>query len=192
MELLYSLPAIGATQAGSAITCLNTAATAPPFQLPSLQNIWSPSSLTGKGLFIVAAGGYDISAANTLTTLRLSFDAASGTTANNTAGATGALSGGPFGAAATSGAWELQCWLTCVGISTELNSNWYSQGQLQFSGTASTGVATSYAFGNTVTAGIPQTFAMSNATSYFVNLCAQWQASPVAMVCSQLMVFGLD
>jgi hypothetical protein len=138
----------------------------------------------------VAAGGVD-SGANTLTTLRLSFDAASGTTANNTIAATGALTA-PFTGSVTTGAWEMQVWMSCVGVSSELTSNWYAQGQLQISPTAATGVADSYAFGNTITAGIPQAIAMSNATSYFVNLCAQWQVNPTAMVCSQFMVFGLD
>ena len=191
-ECIYAMPAIGVTQASSVITCLNTAATAPPLQLPALQNIWSPSNITGKAFKIVACGGYDISAANTLTTLRLSFDTASGTAANNTIAATGALSGNAFGAASTTGAWQFVLWMTCTGISGETNTTWFAGGQLQFSGTMSTGVGTSYGFGNTVTAGVPQTFTLPLQTALFPNLCAQWQASPVAMVCSQFIVCGLN
>lgn len=192
VELLYSLPAIGATQSSSVATVLNSAATSPVLQLPALQNIWSPSQMTGKGFKIVAAGGYDISAANTLTTLRVSFDTAEGTTATNTVASVGALSGNAFGAAATTGVWQAECWMACVGITSNTASSWFAQGQCQFSGTAATGVATSYGFGNTVTAGVPQTFTLGLTTPYWVNLVAQWQASPVAMVCSEFMVLGLN
>lgn len=188
VELLYSLPAIGATQASSVATVLNTAATAPPFQLPALQNIWSPSQMIGKGLMFVAAGGYS-TATNTLTTLRLSLDApAVSTTPTNTIAATGALAGVPTGSA---GAWEGQFWMTCVGITANTSSTWYAQGQVQFVG-SSTGTASSYAWGNTVTNGIPQAITLPLQTSYFVDLVAQWQISPGAMVCSQFMIFGLD
>lgn len=192
MECIYVMPTIGVTQASSVATVLNTAATTPPFQLPALQNIWSLGSIDGRGLLIIGGGGYDISAANTLTTLRVSLDPTVSTTATNTVAATGALSGGPFGAAATTGAWEFQLWLTCTGVSSSTSSTWYSTGQLQFSGTMTTGVATSYGYGNTITAGIPQTIALATQTPFFVNLVSQWQASPVAMVCSQFAVFGLD
>lgn len=191
-ECIYSMPAIGVTQTSSALTCLNTAPTAPPLQLPALQNIWSPGNITGRAFKIMAAGGFDLIGANTLTTLRLSFDTASGTTANNTVAATGALSGNAFGAANSAGAWQLLIWMTCTGISSETLSTWFAGGQLQFSGTMTTGVATSYGFGNTITNGVPQTFTLPLQTPLFPNLCAQWQTTVTAMVCSQFIVCGLN
>lgn len=188
MELLYSMPAIGVTQSSSVATVLNTAATSPPFQLPALANIWSPSSLTGKGLLFVAGGGYS-TATNTLTTLRLSLDSAVGTTATNTVAATGALAAA--GLAASAGAWELQCWMTCVGISGETSSSWYATGQLQFA-SSSSATAASFAFGNTISNGTPQTTVIPIQAAYYTDLVAQWQISPGAMICSQFMVFGLD
>jgi hypothetical protein len=192
MELLYSLPAIGSTQTGSAATLLNSAATSPMIQLPALQNIWSSSQLPGKGFLIVAAGGYDIAAANTLTTMRVSFDTTAGVTALNTIATTGALAGGCFGAAVATGSWEAQLWITCAGISGNTGSTWYSQGQLQFNSVSSTGTGVSFAWGNTITAGIPQSISLGLTNPYYVDLVAQWQANPTAMVCSQFMVFGLN
>lgn len=188
MELLYSLPAIGATQSSSVATVLNTAATAPPYQLPALQNIWSPSAMVGKGILFVATGGYS-TATNTLTTLRLSLDSAVGTTATNTIAATGALAAA--GAAASTGAWEGQCWMTCVGITANTSSTWYAQGQLQFA-TSNTTTAASFSWGNTITNGIPQAITIPIQTSFYADLVSQWQISPGAMVCSQFMVWGLN
>ena len=190
MELVYSLPAIGATQTGSAATVLNTAATSPPFFLPALQNIWSPSAITGKGLLIVASGGFS-TATNTLTTLRLSFDPSSGTTATNTVAVTGALAQVPNNVNCS---WQAQVWLSCVGVTSEVSSNWYAIGTFEF-GSGSTPTTTSATFmwgGPSVAAGVPAAVTLGLATAYTTNLVAQWQVNPGAMVCSQFMVFGLN
>src|SRR5215472_17215840 len=125
MEMLYSLPAIGVTQTSSVATILNSAATSSVLQLPALQNIWSPSQIAGKGLMIIAAGGYDIGA-NTLTTLRLSFDSAEGTTATNTIASTGAF----VMTSQVVGSWEAQVWMNCVGVVSNTASSWYANGSL--------------------------------------------------------------
>jgi hypothetical protein len=189
MELLYSLPAIGATQAGSAATVINSAATSPVPQLPALQNIWSPSSITGKGLMVVAGGGYDVGA-NTLTTLRLSFDSAEGTTATNTIASTGAF---PVTTQAV-GAWEAQVWINCVGVVSNTASSWYANGTLTLGpGSAPTGTATTLMWGQpAIVAGVPTAITLGLQTPYFLDLVAQWQANPTAMVCTQFMVFGLN
>lgn len=189
MELLYSLPAIGATQTSSVATCLNTAATAPPFQLPALQNIWSPSQITGKGIMIIAAGGYDIPA-NTLSTFRLSLDTSSGVTAVNTVATLGAYSI----ATQTVGAWQAELFMTCTGVTSETASTWYSMGQLTIGpGSSPTGTASTLLWGQpSIAAGVPTAVTIPTNAAYYVNLVSQWQTTPTAMVCSQFLVFGLN
>jgi hypothetical protein len=190
MELLYSLPAIGVTQSSSVATVLNTAATSPPFQLPALQNIWSLSALAGKGLMIVAAGGYDDASANTLTTLRLSLDSAAGTTATNIVAEAGFSN---FTGAAT-WAWETQTWLTCTGAIASTASTWYSNGTFTIGpGNNPTGTAQTIMWGQpAIAAGIPTAMTIPTQTAFFVDLVGQWQVSPTAMVCTQFLVFGLN
>jgi hypothetical protein len=190
MELLYSLPAVGPTQTSSVATCLNTAASAAPFQLPALQNIWSLSQIAGKGLMVVAAGGYDDASANTLTTLRLSLDTASGTTSTNIMAEAGFSN---FTGAAT-WAWEAQVWLTCTGAIAGTASTWYANGQLTIGpGNNPTGTALTLMWGQpAIAAGIPTAVTLPTQVAYFTNIVSQFQASPTAMVCTQFMVFGLN
>jgi hypothetical protein len=184
MELLYSMPAVGATQSGSAITLLNTAATCPPFQLPALQNIWSLSGMTGKGLMIVAAGGYDIAAANTLTTLKLSFDTVITTSLNTMASSAAIVPPGTT----TTGAWQAQVWITCTGIASETASTWESIGD----GIIGPSTGAAFMWNSAVVAGIPTPVTLATQTPFYTDLYAQWQVNPTAMVCTQFMVFGLN
>ena len=189
MELLYSMPAIGTTQTSSVATLLNTTPNQTPFQLPPLQNIWSLSQLAGKGLMVVASGGYDVGA-NTLTTLRLSFDANAGTTATVTVADTGAF----VMTTQAVGAWEAQVWMNCVGLVATTASTWYANGTLTLGpGSAPTGTATTLMWGQpAIAAGIPTALTIGTQAALNVDLVAQWQASPTAMVCTQFMVFGLN
>jgi hypothetical protein len=182
MELLYSMPAVGATQTGSAATVINTAATCPPFQLPALQNIWSLGGMSGKGLMIVAAGGYDVGA-NTLTTLKLSFDTVVSTSLN-TMGTSGAVAL----ASTTTGAWQAQIWMTCTGIASETASTWESIGD----GIIGPSTGTAFMWNSAVVAGVPTPVTLPTQTAFYTDLYTQWQVNPTAVVCSQFMVFGLN
>jgi hypothetical protein len=191
MELLYSMPAIGTTQTSSVATVLNTSpVVGSQFQLPAFQNIWSPGNIDGRGLMIVAAGGYDVGA-NTLTTLRLSLDTAAGTTSTNIIANTGAF---PLTTQAV-GAWEAQVWMTCTGITNNTGATtWFAGGTLTLGpGSAPTGTATTLMWGQpAIVAGVPTAITLGSQTPYFCNLVSQFQVSPTAMVCTQFMVFGLN
>jgi hypothetical protein len=182
MELLYSMPATGVTQAVSASTCLNTGATSPPFQLPALQNIWSLSGITGKGLMIVAAGGHS-TGANTITTLKLSFDGTAGTSGALTVG-TGAI---PV-VSTTTGAWQAQLWLSCTGVISETSSTWQGIGD----GIVGPSTGQAFMWNSAVTAGIPVSLTLPTQTPYYMGLYTQWQVNPTVMLCTQFMVFGLN
>lgn len=187
LELLYAMPAVGATLAATTKTCITgTAATNGPFQLPALQNIWSPGNMVGRGLMIVAAGGYDISS-STPTTLQFSFDTAVGTQA-----VTIATTGSAPWASSAVGLWEAQVWMTCVATGTA--STWYSNGTLTCGpGSANTSTALTYMFGGpAVAAGIPTAITVPTTASYMLNAYAQWATAPTAMVCTQFLCFGLN
>jgi hypothetical protein len=182
MELLYSMPATASTQTASASTCLNTGATSPPFQLPALQNLWSPSSMTGKGLMVVAAGGHS-TGANTISTLKLSFDGTAGTSGALTVG-TGAI---PL-VSTTTGAWQAQLWLSCTGVISETSSTWEAIGD----GIVGPSTGQAFMWNTLVTAGIPVPLTLPTQTSFYMGLYAQWVANPTVMLCTQFMVFGLN
>jgi hypothetical protein len=186
MELLYSMPAIGATLASTAATCISgTSATNGPFQLPALQNIWSPGNMVGKGLMLVAAGGYDTGSA-IANTMKFTFD-----TAINAFAGTIATTGAATWPTSTTGMWEAQVWMACVGSGTA--STWYSSGQLTVGpGSAETGSAATYMFGNNIAAGIPQPLTIPTTTSYLLDIYSTWASAPTAMACSQFFVFGLN
>lgn len=184
------MPALGATQSGSAITCLNTSATAPPFALPPLNNIWSPSQMTGKALFIASAGAWS-TATNTLTTIRLSLDTGVGTTANNTVASIGAVLTSAIG---TTGGWYSYNYLTCIGVTGTSVSTWTSSGQISMGpGSNPTATTIDYQWSPAqIIGGSAQTISLTLGTSYYANLCSQWQANPTVVSCSQFLVFGLN
>lgn len=187
LECLFSLPAIGATLAATANTCVS--GTAPVFQLPALGNIWTPSQLQGKGLMILAAGGYDLSTgAGTQNTMRLTFDVAAATTAATSV--TVATTGAATWPNGTTGIWEAQIWMNCVSTGTV--STWYANGQLTAAGTQATAPCTTFLWGNSIAAGIPTAVTIPTTQPYYVDLYAQWASAPTAFVVSQYMIFGIN
>lgn len=196
MELLYSQPAISFTNATTTITCINTAATFAPYQLPALQNIWSASSLVGKGFMIIASGGYNDTAGASSNALKLQFDVAVGTSAATSAviAATG-LSTVPT---TSVGQWQAQVWLNCVSTSGTV-STWYTNGNIEYGqgntegGLAPTTVATfQYMWcGTAITTGVPAAITIPTNVAFFPSLYSTW-ASASTMCTTQLMIFGLN
>lgn len=193
MELLYSMPVIGASVgAASAKTLVSgNSATNPPFQLPALQNIWSPAQLQGRGLMVVASGGYDIGAANNLEMiLALDITAATGAASSVTL-ATMGLCTVPT---TPVGLWEAQCWVSFVSTGTQATG--YANGTFTCGvGNTESGVSTAltYMWGQpTVAAGIPTAITVPTAQPFYVDLYSQFTANPTQMVCTQFMVFGLN
>jgi hypothetical protein len=190
-ELLYSMPASGASIAVATKQIVSaTTTTNPPFYMPPLQNIWPVSQMPGKALHFMAAGGYDVSANTNI--MALTLDSAFSTT-TYTLGATGAATW----AASTTGFWQLELDLTCVaaGYNSTFNgfSVWYSGGNITLGpANAPTGFGSAITFSNTVTAGIPQPNTIPTATSYAPTLYTTWGGSPTAFVCTQYQVWALN
>jgi hypothetical protein len=186
-ELLYSMPAVGASLAVNTKQIISaTTATNPPFFLPPLYNIWSPSQMAGKALHFEAAGGYDTSgAANN--TMQLYFDTAF-STATNVIAQTGAIAWGSL----TTGAWGFSVDMTCTASGMSV-STWQVSGQLFVGNGASTTTgATVFSFGNSVTAGVPAAVTLLPGTSYCPEIYSTFSANLTAMVCSQYQVWALN
>jgi len=185
-ELLFSMPAIGASITGTGKSIITgTSATSTPFQMPALQSIWSPSQMPGKAIHIEAAGGYDI--ASGTNTMQLSLDSAVNTQSFILA-ATGAVTW----PVSSTGFWQLEFDLTCTaaGLTT---STWYSAGNLVIgAGNAPTTFGSAVTFSNTVTAGIPQPNTIPNNISYYPEIYVTWSAGPTACVCTQFQVWALN
>lgn len=193
MELLYSMPVIGASVgAASAKTLISgNTSTNPPFLLPPLTNIWSPANLQGRGLMVVASGGYDIGAANNMEMI-LALDTTAGTGAANSV--TLATMGLCTVSTTAVGLWEAQCWVSFVSTGTVATG--YVNGTFTSGvGSTETGVSTAltYMWGQpTVSAGIPTAITVPTAQSFYVDLYSQFTANPTQMVCTQFMIFGLN
>lgn len=185
-ELLYSMPAAGASIAATTKQIISaTTTTNPPFFLPPLYNIWSPSQMAGKALHFEASGGYDITAANV--TMQLYFDVGF-SAATTLVAATGAAAW----AAQTTGAWNMSLDMTCVSSGMSV-STWYSAGAIITGpGSAATTPGSAFSFGNTVVAGIPQTVTLVPATSYCPELYVTVSAGNTAFICTQMQVWALN
>jgi hypothetical protein len=198
MELLYNQAAIAATISTTTPTCINTAATILPYQLPAFQNIWSPSSMVGKGFMIIASGGYNDTAAAESLRLQLNFDAAAATSAaTSVVVAAHGLSTVPT---TNVGQWQAQCWMNCVSASGT-SSTWYVNGEATY-GVGNTeagqvpGSAVTTALmwsGPSNTTGVPAVVTLSSISAYYPDLWSTWLgAGGCTIVTTQLMIFGLN
>lgn len=198
MELLYNQAAISATFSTTVLTCINTAATILPYQLPALQNIWSSSNMVGKGLMFIAGGGYDCTAAAESLSIQLAFDSAVATPAASSV--TVASIGLCTVPTTNVGQWQAQVWLNCVSASGTA-STWYSNGDIVMgvgnneSGLVPTSIATTaYMWsGLANTTGVPGAVTLSAVTSYFPDLYSKWLgAGGCTITTTQFMCFGLN
>ena len=197
MELLYSQQAIAATISTTVPTCINTAATILPFQLPAFQNIWSPSSMVGKGFMFLFGGGYNDLAALETVKLQMLFDVASGASAaTSVVVAAHGLSDVPT---TNVGLWQAQCWMTCVSASGTA-STWYVNGNAVWgvgnteAVLAGTAASSSLMWGGpSVTTGVPAVVTLSSVTPYYPDLWSTWLGTGASTICTTtMMVFGLN
>lgn len=195
MELLYSLPAI-VTSTSTALTCISAnSATDPGYQLPALQNIWTPSQMVGKGFMMIAAGGYNIGSTTESIAFQFQFD---GTIATNGTGSiTLATTGLNTVPTSTTGLWQAQCWLNCTLCGTT-QATWYVNGDwVAGPGNNESGASAScatYMWGNqTVATGTPSGTTVATNVSYFPELWAKsLGTSGSTITTTQLMIFGLN
>lgn len=196
MELLYSQPAISFTNATTTITCINTAATFVAYQLPPLQNIWTPSQMVGKGLMIMFGGGYNDVAGAASNALKLQFDVTVGSSlATSTVLAATGLCTVPT---TNLGQWNAQIWLNCVSASGTV-STWYSNGEITY-GIGNTesgnqpGTAVTFNYmwcGTAITTGVPAAITIPTNVAFSPSLYSTWSAAST-MCTTQMMVFGLN
>lgn len=190
MELLYCMPAVGATKTTTAVQVVSGTTTgAPAFQLPALQNLWSPANMAGKGLKFVARGTSDNTAV--ANTLAIGVNTAQGTAPTAIVLAS---TGATVWPSSTIAAWEMECDSTCIA-STNASSTWVTAGVLTV-GSGNNGstptAATAFMVGGANTLGVPSGVVLVPTTSYFVELTSLWATAPTAFVCSQFMIYGMN
>lgn len=186
-ELLYSMPAVGASVTVNTKQIVSaTTTTNPPFFLPALYNIWSPSQMAGKALHFEASGGYATSgAANN--TLQMYFDTGF-SAATTIISQTGAIAYGSI----TNGAWGFTVDMTCTASGLSV-STWQVSGNLFVGvGASTTTGATVFSFGNSVTTGVPTGVTLVPGTSYCPEIYTTFSANLTAMSCSQFQVWALN
>lgn len=181
-ELLYSMPSVGPTKTTTTASVVSAAA-ASAFQMPALESLWMLSNMTGKSIHIEAAGAYDAGAVTNL--LAVQFDTTPGTALTSVA-ATGAVTL----ASLTTGTWGLDLNLTCVGVTSITQVNWFANGVVWYGGAASTTANTQFTLGGANTAGIPATVALNPSLLYYPELWSTFGTAPTAFVCSMFKVYA--
>jgi hypothetical protein len=182
------MPVVGATKTTTTSSLVSgNSGTNPAFLMPALGSIWPVSSMQGKVLQVWAAGTYDATAVTSQ--LGLYFDATQATQGTLIAG-TGAVTV----PSTTTGEWNMEVTLTCIGTGAVTSSNWNTAGQIAYGpgNNAAAAAATVAMVGGANTAGVPTSLLLSNTASNFWELWSVWGTAPTAFVCSQFIVMGLN
>jgi hypothetical protein len=187
-EILYQMPAVGATLASTTATVVSgNAAGNPAYQMPALASIWQPHQMQGKGIQILAGGTYDATAVGN--TMALRYDPTQGTAGTLIAG-----TGSAVVISGTTMSWTMEILLTCTQVGNN-TSNWMTSGALVYgiSNNAATVAATTYMVGGAQAAGVPAALALATeATIGYIELWSTWATAPTAFVCSQFLIQGLN
>lgn len=189
-ELLYSMPAVGATKASTTASVITgNAAGNPAFQMPALASLWSQSAMPGKAIAIIAGGTYDTGTAYAVTTALYADPTQNSTTSQQLIASTGAASTWPLG---TTNNWYMNLTLTCIAA-TANSSSWTTVGNVMAGagGNAATTACSTWLLGGAQSAGVPTALALVTTASIgYLELWSTWATAPTAQVCSQFMVFA--
>jgi hypothetical protein len=190
-EVLYCMPASGATLATTTGTVLSGNSTSnPPYQLPALNALWgAPSYAVGRAIKVIARGVFDSSAASNMTIGCYLDPTQNSTSAQITLAATGALSW----PATTTGNFELEFDIVVqsIGVGTTA-CNLVTGGLLSvgIGANASATAASTYMVGNTNSAGTVTAIGVNPATSYYLEIWATQAATTRTTQLTQFLVYG--
>lgn len=190
-ELLYCMPALGTnnTTASSAVCMTANSSSNPPFQQPTIAQMWTMSQVVGKGLMYIADGTFDSGGAYNVTTV-LSYDTTQGTSANTIA-STGAYA---WASTTAVGAWHMQVMLNCVSAGTSNATKWYVTGFLT-QGVANNATTTAGAIillGGASSSGTPSAVTLTANQIYYPEIWMTASSSMTAFYCTTFMAFGLN
>lgn len=182
-ELLYSMPVVGPTKTTTAVQCVTQPA-ALAFQLPALSALWPLDKMPGKALKVVAGGTYDAGAVTNLLTLNADTTPATALTAIAGTGAVTWIS-------STTGMWEMDIDIDCVGVVSPTSTSWFASGKL-FAGPGNTPSALGQisGVGGANALGIPSAVALDPTLRYFLELFSTWGTAPTAFVVSKFKVYA--
>jgi hypothetical protein len=190
-EVLYCMPAAGATFATAATVALSGNSTSnPPYQLPALNALWgAPSYAVGRAIKVIARGVFDSSAASNMT-IGCYLDPTQGSTsAQITLAATGALSW----PSTTTGNFELEFDIVVQSIGVGATACNLVTGGLLTVGVGANATATAastYMVGNTNSGGTATAIGVNPATSYFLEIWGTQTVTTRTTQLTQLLVYG--
>lgn len=182
------MPAAGVTKTTTTQSCVSgNSATNPAFLMPALGTIWPVSNMQGKAINIWAGGTYDATAVGS--TLGLYYDATQGSVGTLIAG-TGAV----VVVSSTTGAWNMQLTLNCIGTGAVTSSNWYTTGSISYGVGNNAGVAGNAiaSVGGANALGVPTALTLSNVTTNYWELWSTWATAPTAFVCSTFIIQAMN
>jgi hypothetical protein len=187
-ELLYSMPALGATVATATKQIISgTTTTCPPCVIPPLQNIWPMSQMVGKAFRFCGGGGYAYGTAETVTLQLYADTAFSGAT--NLLAATAAYQFPQT----TSGSWQFEVEMSCTAVGNSAtgtaSSTWYSTGTVT---AGSNTIGTTGMMTGTITTGVPQAITLSCASVFTFALYVTPAIGATSLGMSQFLVYGLN
>lgn len=187
-EVLYQMPAVGATKTTTTQSLVSGNASGnPAYQLPALASIWSPDKLQGKSLHIQAGGTYDAGAVTN--TMVLAYDPTQATI-GTTIAATGAFTI----PSTTTGSWLMDLWLDCISVGNN-TSGWSTSGSIKYGASNNAGAtaSTEVMMGGAQTLGVPTSLALATSASIgYIELWSTFGTAPTAFVCSSYKIFGLN
>lgn len=186
VELLYSMPGVGATKSTTAQQVVTGTGNTgpPPYLMPGLASIWPAHQIVGKAFKFTAKGTYDAGAVTNL--MQLYAD-----TAQATPGVLLAASGTITLASQTTGTWDMDVDLSCVAsIAGSGGSSWVAQGKITYGTAANTAIDLVYTVGGANALGVPTYITLLNYTPYYFELYSTFGTSPTAFVCSQFKVYA--
>ena len=189
-ELLYVMPAAGSVYNNSSAQTIisGNTSTNPPYQMPSLYNLWGPSYAVARALRVVARGIFATTGTPTLKVV------CGLNTTQGTASPAIVLAGtGAFTTASgvANGMWELEFGIDINSLGTGANSSLDAMGsfRLGVGNNAATTAATMYMVGSTAAI-----TTVNPTTSYWLELAALWGTANASntLTCFQFEVFGLN
>jgi hypothetical protein len=187
-ELIYSMPAVGATIASTTATPVTgNSASNPAYFMPPLLSIWPGQTLVGKCLRFVARGTSDNTAVNN--TMALRFDPTQATAGTLVAG-----TGAAAWTSNTVNSWEFEVELSCISQGNN-TSGWMTGGILTVGvgNNSSTATGSTFMVGGAQTLGVPTALALATQASIgYIELWTTWATAPTAFVCSQFMIWGIN
>lgn len=181
-ELLYSMPAPGATNASAVITRMSSAAPMPI----TLASIWPLDRMVGKSLHFRGSGSHSLAGAYT-NVLTLGADVTAGTYVAGVGCVSGACSA--LAATQTVGTMGFEIDATCQSVTTT-NSGWIFDGFVEYGYNGSTAITTRYNVGGLNVAGVATAVVIPTSVPTFFEVFYTWSTAATASYLNKFKIYA--